>query len=80
LLYGDDASIDRIARELVAYRDRRLWHLLVDTMRSTEELPVRVRCLEVLARSALIGGDPIAEAVLAALGDAPDPDERGGQS
>jgi len=69
LLYGDTGSVDRIAHELVARNDRRIWDVLVETIRSDEELPVRIRCLEVLARSASHGDDPTAKAVLAALGD-----------
>jgi hypothetical protein len=79
LLYGDSSSVDRIAHELVANDDRRTWGVLVETIHSDEELPVRVRCLEVLARAASLGGDLTAEAVLAALGDAdPSHDASGG--
>jgi hypothetical protein len=78
LLYGDPGSVDLLAHELVARNDRQLWDVLVETIHSYEELPARIRCLEVLARSASLGGDQTARAVLAAL-DNIDPDKRGGR-
>jgi hypothetical protein len=70
LLYGDAASTDRIARELVARNDQRMWQFLVETIRSDEETRIRVRCLEVLALAAA-SGEEAAEQVIGALADGP---------
>lgn len=78
LLYGGPASVERIVHELVARNDRRIWDVLVETVRSDEEVPIRIRCLEVLARSASLGGHETAEVILAALDEA-DPVEGDGE-
>ena len=77
LLYGGPESVDRVARSLVERGDGQMWRTLVETIRSEEELPARIRCLEVLARSAAIGGDTTAEAILTALGGGPGGSEMG---
>jgi hypothetical protein len=45
-----------------------MWALLVDTIQSDEGLPLKIRCLEVLAKAAAAGSDETARQVLAALG------------
>ncbi|HVM30441.1 MAG TPA: hypothetical protein VM305_06690 [Candidatus Limnocylindrales bacterium] len=68
LLFGDSESIDRVARDLVASHDPSAWELLVGTIRSDEDMPLRIRCLEVLARAASIAGEDAARQILVALG------------
>lgn len=67
LLYGNGSSADILARDLVTRHDPQMWELLVGTIQSDEEIPVRIRCLEVLAKAASFGGTETAEQILAAL-------------
>ena len=69
LLYGDSGSTDRVARDLVERSDPHMWDLLVGTINSDDELAVRIRCLETLAKAASLGGDETARQILSALGD-----------
>lgn len=70
LLYGNGSSTDLIAHELVTRNDPHMWELLAGTIQSDEELPVRIRCLEVLAKAASSGGPETAREVFAALAGA----------
>jgi hypothetical protein len=72
LLYGDSESPDRVANDLVARADPHMWELLVGTIHSDEELSVRIRCLEVLAKAASSGSEEMAQQILAALRDRDD--------
>jgi hypothetical protein len=68
LLYGGSESTDRVAHDLATRNDPHMWALLVDTIQSDEGLPLKIRCLEVLAKAAASGSDETARQVLAALG------------
>jgi len=70
LLYGDSDSTDRVAHDLATRNDPHMWELVVGTIHSDEELPVRIRCLEVLAKAASSGCEETARAIFAALGGA----------
>jgi hypothetical protein len=69
LLYGDSGSVDRVAQALVARNDPDMWELLVGTIESRdEELTVRIRCLEVLAKAATSARGETLSQIFAALG------------
>jgi hypothetical protein len=71
LLYGDSGSTERVAQALVARNDPHMWELLVGTIESDdEELPVRIRCLDVLAKAATSAKGETARQIFAALGHA----------
>jgi hypothetical protein len=67
LLFGDPDSADGLAQELVARNDPEMWKLLVGTIQSDDDMPARIRCLEVLAKAASLGSYETARAIFAAL-------------